>query len=169
MGLELVGRLPPSAEVAARAAITVLPSITPLGMAALLPGAAKSFSVVEEKGKLGSRIDDSFLPDLGARKKLAAARIPGLYDIALDDLLSWTPKKLAKEIEAAQVIIVRSQELDHAGEAGFKVTARSARAKESHDRRRIARPAPLARHGCSGGQAGQGAAGRHQRVSRARR
>lgn len=126
MGLDLFDRLPPSAEVAARAAITVLPSITPLGMAALLPGAAKSFSVVDEKGKLGSRIDDSFLPDLTARKKLAAARIPGLFDISLDDLLSWTPKKLAREIEAAQVIIVRSQELDHAGEAGFKVTARSA-------------------------------------------
>jgi hypothetical protein len=126
MGLDLFDRLPSSAEVAARAAVTVLPSITPLGMAALLPGAAKSFSVVEEKGQLGSRIDDSFLPGLPARKKLAAARIPALFDIALDDLLSWTPKKLAKEIESAQVIIVRSQELDHAGEAGFKVTARGA-------------------------------------------
>jgi hypothetical protein len=124
MGLDLIDRLPRSAEISARPAIAVLPSITPLGMSALLPGAAGSFSVVEEKDKLGARIDDAFLPDLTARKKLAAARVPKLVDLTLDELLSLQPSKLAKKVEGAQVVVVRSQEIDHAGETGFTFQAR---------------------------------------------
>jgi hypothetical protein len=123
MGVELAGRLPKTAEVSVRPAIAVLPSITPLGMAALLPGASSSFSVVEQNDRLGARIDDSFLPDLPARKKFAAARIPNLVDLALDELLGLPPTKLKKKIDGGQMIVVRSQEIDHAGEAGFPYQA----------------------------------------------
>src|SRR4030095_9310073 len=88
MGLELSERLPKTAEVGVRHAIGALPSITPIGMAALQPGASASFSVVEQGGKLGARIDEAFLPDLAARKRFAAARVPKLVDMALDELLS---------------------------------------------------------------------------------
>jgi hypothetical protein len=124
MGVELGERLPKTSEVSVRAAVGVLPSITPIGMAALMPGASASFSVVEQAGKLGARIDESFLPDLGSRKKFAAARVPKLVDIALDELLGLPTSKLAKKIDGAQVILVRSQEIDHAGEAGFTFHAR---------------------------------------------
>ncbi len=124
MGVELSERLPKSAEVAVRAALGSLPSITPIGMAALQPGASASFSVVEQGGALGALIDGVFLPGLPARKKLAAARIPGLVDLTLDELLSLQPSKLTKKLGGAQVVIVRSQEIDHAGEAGFAFQAR---------------------------------------------
>jgi hypothetical protein len=124
MGIELSERLPKTAEVSVRHAIGALPSITPIGMAALQPGASASFSVVEQGGKLGARIEDAFLPDLAARKKFAAARVPKLVDVALDELLSLQPSRLAKRIEGAQVVVVRSQEIDHAGEAGFTFQAR---------------------------------------------
>ena len=124
MGVELSERLPKSVEVSVRPAICALPSITPIGMAALQPGASSSFSVVEQAGTLGAKIDDAFLPDLTARKKFAASRVPKLADIALDELLSLQPSRLAKKIEGAQVIIVRSQEIDHAGERGFTFQAR---------------------------------------------
>lgn len=124
MGVELAERLPKTSEVAVRAAVGALPSITPIGMAALMPGASSSFSVVEEKDKLGARIDDAFLPDLAARKRHAAARVPKLVDLALDELLSLQPSKLAKKVEGAQVVFVRSQEIDHAGETGFTFQAR---------------------------------------------
>jgi PglZ domain-containing protein len=124
MGVELAERLPKASEVAVRAAVGALPSITPIGMAALMPGASSSFSVVEEKDKLGARIDDAFLPDLAARKKHATARVPKLVDLALDELLSLQPSKLAKKVEGAQVVLVRSQEIDHAGETGFTFQAR---------------------------------------------
>jgi len=124
MGLELIDRLPKSAEVSARPAMSVLPSITPLGMAALLPGASSSFSVVAENDKLGVRIDESFLPDLTARKKFIESRVPNLVDLTLDELLSLQPTKLEKKLKGAEVVVVRSQEIDHAGENGFTHQAR---------------------------------------------
>jgi hypothetical protein len=124
MGVELAERLPRTSEVAIRAAVGALPSITPIGMAALMPGASSSFSVVNQGEKLGARIDDAFLPDLAARKRHAAARVPKLVDLPLDELLSLQPSKLAQRVKDAQVVIVRSQEIDHAGETGFMFQAR---------------------------------------------
>ncbi|WP_116807325.1 PglZ domain-containing protein [Steroidobacter cummioxidans] len=124
MGVELAERLPKTSEVSVRAAVGALPSITPIGMAALQPGASASFSVVEQNGKLGAQIDGSFLPDLASRKKHAGARVPKLVDVSLDELLSLQPSKLAKKLDGAQVIVVRSQEIDHAGETGFTFQAR---------------------------------------------
>lgn len=124
MGMELAERFPETAEVSIRHAFGVLPGITTVGMAALLPGATSSFTVVEQDGKLGARIDDTFLPDLPARKKFAAARIPGLFDLTLDDLLSLPLSKLSKKLQGSQVILVRSQEIDIAGEMGTTFQAR---------------------------------------------
>jgi hypothetical protein len=124
MGIELSERLPKTVEVSVRHAVGVLPSITPIGMAALQPGASGSFSVVEQGGRLGAQIEDAFLPDLPSRRKFATARVPKLIDISLDELLSLPASKLSKRIDGAQVIMVRSQEIDHAGEAGFTFQAR---------------------------------------------
>ena len=124
MGVELADRLPKTAEVSTQPAVGALPSITPIGMAALQPEAAGSFGIGEQKGRLGGRIGDVFLPDVGARKKFAAARVPKLVDVALDDLLGLQPSKLRKKLEGAQVVVVRSQEIDHAGETGFTRQAR---------------------------------------------
>jgi hypothetical protein len=124
MGAELAELLAKTAEVSLRAAVGSLPSITPIGMAAVQPGASSSFSVCELGGKLGARIDGVFLPDLAARKKHAGARVPTLVDLPLDELLNLQPSKLAKKIDGAQVIIVRSQEIDQVGEAGLIFQAR---------------------------------------------
>jgi len=124
MGMELAARLPRTAEVGVRHAVGVLPSITSIGMAALQPGASSSFNVVEQGGKLGARIEEAFLPDLTSRKKFAAARVPKLCDISLDELLSLPASKLSKKVAGAMVVVVRSQEIDHAGEAGFTFLAR---------------------------------------------
>lgn len=120
MGVELAERLPKTTEVSVRAAVSALPSITPMGMAALMPGASASFSVVEKGGKLGARIDDSFLSDLPSRQRFVAARVPNLVDIELDDLLERPSSKLKKKLEGAQVVIIRSGDIDKAGEAGMR-------------------------------------------------
>jgi hypothetical protein len=119
MAVELVERLPPSTEATITPAVAALPSITPIGMGALMPGAAASFDVVDAGGKLGSRIDDTFLPDLTARRKFAEARVPGLVDLTLAELLGTSTAKLQARLSGAQVVIVRSQEIDAAGEGGF--------------------------------------------------
>ena len=124
MGAELLDRLPPSSEMRIRPAVAALPSITPIGMAALHPGAEASFAVVSENAKLGSRIEDAFLPDLTARRKFAASRIPASVDMTLGDILTWSKTKLAAQVAGQEVVIVRSQEIDNAGEGGFAHQAR---------------------------------------------
>lgn len=128
MGVELAQRLQPAeagpAEVHIEPAVVALPSITPVGMAALLPGASASFSVIEQGGTLGARIEGTFLQDALSRRRFLASRIPGLVDLTLDELLGLSRSKLAKKIGTAPMLIVRSQELDHEGESGFTYQAR---------------------------------------------
>jgi hypothetical protein len=124
MGVELRDRLPKTSEVLLRHAVAALPTITPVGMAALLPGASTSFSVVEQDGKLGIQIDGAFLPDLTSRKRFASARVPTLVDMTLDEVLGLSSSKLAKELSGAQVVIVRSQDIDVAGETQSSFLAR---------------------------------------------
>lgn len=125
MGLELAARLPKEVESKLTPVLSAIPSITTVGMAALLPGASDRFSVIERKNRLGSLVGDAFLPDLAARRKYAALMIAGQVDISLDELLGLTVTKLAKKIEGAQVIIVRSQEIDLAGEVNSNFQARN--------------------------------------------
>ncbi|MFC4006015.1 PglZ domain-containing protein [Nonomuraea purpurea] len=124
MGVELASRLPESSEVSVRPGVAALPSITPVGMAALQPGASASFSVVEEGERLGARIESTFLPDLTARQRYIKARTPKSADVSLAELLSLPPSKLAKKLNDAHLVVVRSQEIDKVGEAGFTFHAR---------------------------------------------
>ena len=69
MGVELKNLLTGSEYLVLRPAIAALPSITPVGLAALLPRAAASFDVVEANGSLAARIDGVPLKDLPARQQ----------------------------------------------------------------------------------------------------
>jgi PglZ domain len=115
IGVELADRLSRSGEVKLRAAIAALPSITPIGMAAILPGAAASFSIAQRNGKLGASIGDDFLPDLASRQKHLQAQVPGVVDLTLDEVLTWT-KATKTKVAGAQIVFVRSTEIDAAGE-----------------------------------------------------
>jgi hypothetical protein len=119
MGAELAERLQAHAEVSIRPAIGVLPSITVTGMAALMPGAAESYDVVEEGGKLRARVDGNLLPDLQARKRHLAARHAASVDFELGELLTHNRKSLEKKIGKAELIVVRSQDIDQLGENGI--------------------------------------------------
>ena len=124
MGIELAQRLQPAesdpaVELHIEPAVVALPSITPVGMAALLPGASASFSIIEQGGALGARIEGTFLQDSASRQRFFASRVPGLVDLTLDELLGLSRSKLAKKVGQAQVLIVRSQALDLVGEGGI--------------------------------------------------
>ncbi len=124
MGQELAQQLESQGELGFAPALGVLPSITKLGMAAFLPGAAASYSVVEERGKLGASIDGTLLPDLAARQKFLAARVPQTVDLELAELLGTPAKTLGSRFKDAKLIVVRSQEIDSLGEAGHTHLAR---------------------------------------------
>ena len=124
IGVELAARLERLGEVKLVPAIAALPSITPIGMAALLPGASSSFSVVEKGGKLGSQIDDSFMHNREGRLSYLQAKVPGVVAIRLSDVVSWSPAT-KKKVTGAQVVVVLSSEIDEAGESTENRYARS--------------------------------------------
>lgn len=124
MGAELAARIANFGEVQLRPAIAALPSITPIGMAALLPGASGDFSIAAQNGRFGAIFGGAFLPDLTARLKYLKTQISDLLDLTLDDALSGNTKSLQKRIGAAKIILIRSTEIDAAGENTGTVSAR---------------------------------------------
>jgi len=124
IGAELAARLQRLGEVKLQPAIAALPSITTIGMAALLPGASSSFSVVEQRGKLGAEIDGSFLHNREGRLSYLEAKVPGMVSARLGDIVSWSPTT-RKKLTGAQVVVVLSSEIDGAGEGIDNRYARS--------------------------------------------
>jgi len=116
MGQELAELLADTEDLKLQPALTVLPSITPLGMAALLPEASGSYSVVERKGKLAASVDGSEMNTLAERMKFLVARRPGTINLDLGELLQKTTKALTKKLGKADLIVVRSQSIDGLGE-----------------------------------------------------
>ena len=123
MGAELAERLAAHGEVTIRPAIGVLPSITPMGMAALMPGASTSYQVGEAGGKLVARIGNTILPELSARKKYLAAVVPSSVDLTLSEVQALSTARLARKLGSAEYAVVRSQEIDFFGEGGFQARA----------------------------------------------
>jgi hypothetical protein len=124
MGVELKKLLDGSENLVLRPAIAALPTITPVGMAALLPGASARFDVVEAGGDLAARIEKITLKDTTARMKFLKFQVPGAVDIELGKLLQMTARNLKKEIGEARLVVVRSQEIDKFGELGGDFLAR---------------------------------------------
>lgn len=99
-------------------AIAAVPTITDLGMAALMPGAKRSFSMVKSAKGVTGAIDGAALAGSAARMDYAKGAVPGLIEMTLDRLLHDMPtKRLAEEVRRASVVVVRSQEIDGAGES----------------------------------------------------
>ena len=124
MGAELAERLEEHGETVINPAVGVLPSITVTGMAALMPGASANYSIVDEGHRLAAEVDGRLLPDLKARKKYLAARVPSSVDLGLSEVLGLSQSKLTKKTGDHDLIVVRSQEIDFFGEGGFGYQAR---------------------------------------------
>ena len=124
MAADLVEQLDGAEDVRLVPAVGVLPSITPIGMAALLPGASASFSVVEHKDKLAARVGDAVMPGLAERMRHLKAVRPGTVDIDLGELLQRSTRALEKRLADAQLVVVRSQSIDGLGEMDGGLLAR---------------------------------------------
>lgn len=118
MGVELKSLLESADELKLQPAIGVIPTITPIGMAALMPDADKSFSVVEHKKSLGAQIQTSLSGSMNERRKIWSGSVPGIVDVGLDKVLSESSSKLQKRIADAPLLLVRSTEIDAMGEGG---------------------------------------------------
>lgn len=125
MGLALAKRMEERVEeLRLTPVVASLPTITPVGMGALMPGAAAGFEVVQEGKKVAARVDGVVLPDLTARRKHLKERVPASEDLDLGTVLDESVEKLKARIASANLVVVRSQEIDAAGESGFNTVAR---------------------------------------------
>lgn len=121
MGVELHNQLTDAAELNLRPAIACLPTVTPVGMAALMPEASKSFSLAEKNGKLAVRVGGALLAAWADRAKRFKSLVPGLADIELGKLLDMPSASLKRRVKGAPVILVRSQDIDEIGEGGARL------------------------------------------------
>ena len=124
MGVELKRLLEYAVELSIQPAVAAIPTITPVGMASLMPGAAESFSAVECGKELGGKIADSTVGNLNDRRKFWKGRVPDVVDLELDKVLSHSNAQLKKSIAGAPLLLVRSVEIDAMGEGGNTFLAR---------------------------------------------
>jgi hypothetical protein len=118
-------------------ALGTIPTITEIGMAALLPKAGESAKVVAVGGgKLGLEIDGTIIK---ARKdRIAFLRDHAgvsVFDAKLDDLLPKPSKKIRDGIKHAQLVLITSQEIDELCEQDNIVQARRQMDGVLHDLR----------------------------------
>lgn len=93
-----------------------LPGITAVGMAALLPGAERGLGMEKVAGGIGMVISGHKLLTRQARLSWLQEHAGGqTVTFRLSEVVKLTPKR-KKEIEAARLVVVTSQEIDQLGE-----------------------------------------------------
>jgi len=117
LGMELMKGLGDDFETELFPAAAQLPGITPVGMAALLPGAEKGIGLVEKgKSSFDVSIGKVILRDRTARIAHLRNKVDhSLIELKLNDLMK-PKKKLREEILTAEFAVVTSQEIDRLGE-----------------------------------------------------
>jgi hypothetical protein len=102
------------------AAVAAAPTITPVGMANLTPGAGTGLSLELEGGDLAIRVDGSKVATVTDRvARLRAAHGHKVLDRTLEIVAGQGEKELERALGDADLLLVRSQELDAAGESGM--------------------------------------------------
>lgn len=96
------------------------PTITPVGMASLCPGAEVDLSLdLNDRGRLVVGIDGRDIKSVRERIELLRAAHGEVVDLPLSDVVSRGERELARAISGASLVLVRSQEMDAAGESGM--------------------------------------------------
>jgi hypothetical protein len=117
MGRELAEGLTDEFDVRLLPGIANLPTITTVGMAALMPGAENGMELVQApSGKIAICIGSSTLKDRAGRLKYFEGCLnKKIEKCKLNDLIKPSKKRQTK-IKDADVVLVTSQEIDRRGE-----------------------------------------------------
>jgi PglZ domain len=125
MGRDLAEALEDFGSVSVDAAANVLPTTTPCGMAALMPGAESAYEYQLIGGDLVPVVAGTPLP--GASERIAYLRKQfgdRYHDLTLGEILSTPQKKLGQRIASADFAVIRTQDIDAAGEGPSLFRAR---------------------------------------------
>lgn len=113
-----------------RPALGAIPSITVVGMAALLPDAAGTFRIVAagegKSGKVAAAIGGDVLSGWSDRWRYLERVRPGVKEFRLQDLLAATSAEVKKVASGTKLLVVRSQEIDQLGEGQGGILAHQA-------------------------------------------
>ena len=114
MARELCEVLKDDFDLAMHPALGTIPTITEIGMAALLPKAGESAKVVAVGGgKLGLEIAGTVIKDRKSRIAFLKHHVGvPVFDAKLDDLLPKPSKKIRDGIQQAHLVLITSQEID---------------------------------------------------------
>lgn len=98
--------------------IATPPTVTTVGMAALMPGAEKGVELTAKGDRLALKVDGQVLQTAADRLAYLQSKVGAgaLADLTLDQLLSESNARLKKALEKKQLVVVRSQEIDAEGE-----------------------------------------------------
>ena len=139
MGRDLGEALGDMGDVETTAVASVLPTTTPCGMAALMPGADGALSLVESGGDLVPAIGTRLLKESSDRMKLLKERYGDRFtDITLGDLLSTSVQRLGKKLGNTDLLVVRTQDIDALGEGPSLYLARKFMSEMLGEMRRAA-------------------------------
>jgi len=118
MGRDLGMTLADTGTVRVEACASSLPTVTPFGMAALMPGADSTYKIVAKGNDLVPAVGDQLLPGSKERMAFLKSRFGDRFaDMTLEQVMSLNPKKPPKGIANAELLVVRTQELDSYGES----------------------------------------------------
>jgi len=114
MGRELASRLRAGYEVTLLPAIAAAPTLTPIGMGSLMPGASGGEVVQVKTSKLGLKIGERLLADRKGRLAWIQEHEAGrpVVTATLEDLLPQPKKALQTALRGADLTVVTSQEID---------------------------------------------------------
>jgi hypothetical protein len=102
------------------AAVAAAPTITPVGMANLTPGAGAGLSLTLADGDLAIWVSGAKVVNVADRvARLRAAHGDKVLDRTLDAVAGQGERELKRALGDADLLLVRSQELDSAGESGM--------------------------------------------------
>jgi hypothetical protein len=107
-------------------AVGASPSITSVGMANLCPRAHEALRLeLDDRGRVFVSIDGASVMTPPERLALLRAAHGSVVDIVLDDLMTQGEAALKEHIGNAKLVVIRSQEIDDAGEGGKLAVAHS--------------------------------------------
>jgi PglZ domain len=106
-------------HVTLAAATAGAPTITRVGMANLAPSAAAKLTLGLETGKLRVSIGEHAITTVEQRVELLRAAHGTVANLDLGSLSQQGEKELGRAVKGADLILVRSQEIDAVGESGL--------------------------------------------------
>lgn len=117
MGCDLAKALGELGSVTLQNAAASIPTITPVGMAALLPGASGALALRTVNGQLTPHLGATTLPNLEARRQVLQQKYGDRYtDLELGEFLSMAKATRQARVRDRNLIVVRDLRIDNLGE-----------------------------------------------------